>query len=69
MGSSVFHGGFSTFLAIVMLSMGKLYSIQMGFKIWVCIIGYGLLNGIVLMPTLLSILGPVGSIHEDKCEE
>ena len=59
MGASVFHGGFSTFLAIATLARAKLYSIMMLYKIWVSIIGFGLLNGIILLPVILSFLGPI----------
>ena len=59
MGSSVLHGGMSTFVAILVLSQGKLYSVIIFFRVWVCIIGYGLLNGIVLLPVILSFIGPV----------
>ena len=59
MGSSVFHGGFSTFLAIAVLSMAKLYTFRVFFKTWVFIISFGMLNGMVLLPVLLSMIGPV----------
>ena len=59
MGSSVFHGGFSTFLAISVLYKARLYSIYIFFRVWVCIIGFGLLSGIILLPIILSFCGPL----------
>lgn len=68
MGSSVLHGGMSTFVAILVLSQGKLYSVIIFFRVWVCIIGYGLLNGIVLLPVILSFIGPVDYKEEIVAE-
>lgn len=61
MGSSVFHGGFSTFLAISVLGPSKSYVFEVFFKCWVCIIVFGMANGFLLLPIILSYIGP----HED----
>ena len=66
MGSSVFHGGFSTFLAIMFLAPSQIYAFQVFFKTWFCIIFFGLINGIVLLPVILSIVGPVDEIEGAK---
>jgi len=66
MGSSVFHGGFSTFLAVSVMYTAKLYTFEVFYKSWTFIIVCGLLNGIVLLPILLSIVGPVS--EESKTE-
>lgn len=58
MGSSVFHGGFSTFLAILVLAPGKTYVFVVFFRIWVGIIIFGMANGFLLLPVLLSFIGP-----------
>ena len=67
MGSSVFHGGFSTFLCIVVLSQAKVYSIVVFFKSWIIIVGLGLLNGLVLLPVILSLVGPLQ--YEEPTEQ
>ena len=59
MGSSVFHGGFSTLIAIGVLAFAKLYASVIFFKTWIFIISIGMLNGMVLLPVLLAIWGPV----------
>ena len=71
MGSSVFHGGFSTFLAISSLFNAKVYYIQVFFKTWCCFIVCGLINGIILQPVLLSFIGPVYTTNakENKNDE
>ena len=71
MGSSVFHGGFSTFLAISSMFGAKVYYIQVFFKTWCCFIVCGLINGIILQPVLLSFIGPVYTTNakENKNDE
>ena len=59
MGSSVFHGAFSTFLAVVTLSASKSYIFRVFFSMWFGIVVYGILHGFVLMPVMLSYLGPL----------
>ena len=68
MGSSVFHGGFSTFLAVSVLYFARLYTFVVFFRTWVFIIGFGMLNGMILLPILLSIVGPV-SDHSEPTKE
>lgn len=65
MGSSVFHGGFSTFLAISVLGPSKSYVFEVFFKCWCCIIIFGMANGFILLPIILSYIGP----HEDLIDE
>jgi Niemann-Pick C1 protein len=59
MGSSVFHGGFSTFLAIIVLGAAKSYIFVVFFRMWVGIIVFGMANGFFLLPVILSFIGPV----------
>ena len=61
MGSSVFHGGFSTFLAIITLSAAKSYIFKVFFKMWFGIIIFGMANGFLLLPVILSFVGPLGN--------
>ena len=61
MGSSVFHGGFSTLLAISALGPSSSYVFVVFFKLWVGIIVFGMSNGFFLLPVVLSQIGPVES--------
>lgn len=61
MGSSVFHGGFSTFLAILALGGAKSYIFVVFFRMWFGIIVFGMANGFLLLPVILSIVGPIGT--------
>ena len=64
MGSSVFHGGLSTFLAICVLAPVKNYIFLTFFRLWFGIILFGLANGFVLLPVLLSLVGPTTKVVE-----
>ena len=68
MGSSVFHGGFSTLLAISAMFGAKVYYTQVFYKSWVCFISAGLVNGLILQPVILSFIGPVYTTNQDKKE-
>ena len=59
MGSSVFHGAFSTFLALTVLGFSKSYHFQVFFKTWVGIVGFGFCSGFFLLPVILTWLGPL----------
>lgn len=58
MGSSVFHGGFSTFIAIFMVAFGTTYIFKTFFREWFGIILFGMMNGFLLLPVILSFIGP-----------
>lgn len=66
MGSSVFHGAFSTFLAIVVLSPSQSYIFRIFFRMWFGIIVFGVANGFILLPVLLSLCGPLPEDPEKK---
>ena len=63
MGSSVFHGGISTMLAISVLGFTKSYVFVIFFRLWVGIIIFGMANGFLLLPVILSIIGPLEAIE------
>jgi len=58
MGSSVFHGGFSTFLAISVLAPAKTYIFVVFYRLWFGIILFGMSNGFLFLPVILSLVGP-----------
>jgi predicted RND superfamily exporter protein len=61
-GMSVFHGGFSTLLAVLPLGMSKSYVFRVLFKMWFMIIIFGSYFGIIVLPIMLRCLGPfIGS--------
>jgi len=68
MGSSVIHGGFSTFLAIAVLGAAKSYIFVVFFRLWFGIIIFGMANGFILLPIILSFIGPVSEDTEAQVE-
>ena len=59
MGSSVFHGGISTLIAVSLLGFSDLYTFRTFWKTWTAMLIFGLLNGMILNPIILSIAGPL----------
>ncbi|XP_021948457.1 protein patched homolog 2 isoform X2 [Folsomia candida] len=57
-GPAVLNGGFSTFLAIILLAGSKSHAFQSFFKIFSVVIVCGLFHGLIFLPVLLSIFGP-----------
>ena len=68
MGSSVFHGGFSTFVAISVLAPAKTYIFVIFYRMWFGMILFGMANGFLLLPVILSFIGPT-QIFIDPTEE
>merc|ERR1711890_155838 len=69
MGSSVFHGGFSTFLVIVTLAPSRTYIFLVFFRLWFGIILFGMSNGFLLLPVILSFVGQVDNVHDPTLED
>ncbi|ODN02586.1 Patched domain-containing protein 3, partial [Orchesella cincta] len=57
-GPAVLNGGFSTFLAFILLANSKSHVFLTFFKIFFLVVVYGLFHGLVFLPVLLSIIGP-----------
>ncbi|XP_059490880.1 patched domain-containing protein 3-like [Neocloeon triangulifer] len=60
-GPPVFNGGFSTFLAFVMLGFSDSFIFTTFFKLFFSVVVYGLFHGLIFLPVVLSILGPSDS--------
>ena len=69
MGVPVFHGAFSTFLAIVMLSTAVSFSMRTFFKQFASVVIFGSFNALALLPCLLSFIGPAPLEGRGKNDE
>ena len=69
MGSSVFHGGFSTFLALSVLAPSKTYIFVVFYKMWCGIIIFGMANGFLLLPVILSYVGTTETVVDHSTLE
>ena len=63
-GPAVLNGGISTFLAFVLLAGSKSHVFSTFFKIFFLVVTFGLFQGLVVLPVLLSILGPSSNYIE-----
>ena len=68
MGSSVFHGGFSTLLAISVMAFATLYTFKVFWKTWTIMIVFGMLNGMILQPVILSFFGPIENTEHNQTQ-
>ena len=57
-GPAVLNGGFSTFLAFILLSFSKSHVFLTFFKIFFLVVVFGLFHGLVFLPVILSLIGP-----------
>ncbi|XP_055603663.1 protein patched homolog 3-like [Uranotaenia lowii] len=57
-GAAVLYGGGSTILALSVLSGSQAYTYRTFFKIFLLVILLGLFHGLVLLPVILSLIGP-----------
>eukprot|EP00092_Neocalanus_flemingeri_P008175 GFUD01008815.1.p1 GENE.GFUD01008815.1~~GFUD01008815.1.p1 ORF type:complete len:989 (+),score=163.46 GFUD01008815.1:223-3189(+) len=57
-GPAVFNGGFSTFLAFVLLAGSKSHVFATFFKVFFLVVLFGLYNGLFMLPVALSFIGP-----------
>jgi predicted RND superfamily exporter protein len=65
LGISVLHGAVSTFLAIVVLAFSGGYVFRIFFKSFFGIVLFGMTHGMILLPVLLSWVGPPSTASDD----
>lgn len=59
-GSAVLNGGVSTFLAVMVLAGSKSYVFRVLFQTFFLTVVLGLIHGLIVLPALLSLVGPRG---------
>ena len=69
MGPAVFNGGLSTLLAFILLATSKSYVFMSFFKIFFLICIFGLFHGLIALPVLLALLGPIDNTEKNNVEE
>ncbi|KAL3868797.1 hypothetical protein ACJMK2_041557 [Sinanodonta woodiana] len=57
-GPAVINGGFSTFLAFVLLADSNSYGFVLFFRVFMSVVVFGLFHGLVYLPVILSFIGP-----------
>ena len=56
-------------IAIIALSLSKSFAFFVFFKCWLAIVVYGLLYGLVLLPLILSLIGPPSTNQNQESNE
>ncbi|KAG5871007.1 hypothetical protein JTB14_006974 [Gonioctena quinquepunctata] len=57
-GAAVMYGGLSMFIGVSMMSQSTAYTFVSFFRIFFLVIVFGLFHGVVLLPVILSMVGP-----------
>ncbi|KAL5022693.1 hypothetical protein ScPMuIL_001848 [Solemya velum] len=65
----VFNGGFSTFLAFILLATSESYVFITFFKIFFLVVLFGLFHGLMYLPVLLSWFGPQPYLSAERRAE
>ncbi|XP_067679237.1 patched domain-containing protein 3-like [Haliotis asinina] len=65
MGPPVFNGGFSTFLAFILLVASNSYVFTTFFKVFLLVVCFGLFHGLIYLPVVLSWIGPSPYLSAD----
>jgi len=68
-GTSVFNGGFSTMLAVLIMASSDTYIFVTFFKCYFLCCVFGLIHGMLFLPALLSVIGPEVQFHENDTED
>merc|ERR1712244_128016 len=61
-GASVFNGAFSTFLAVAAMAASQTYVFRVFFRQFFLVTLIGSIHGLIVLPVLLSLLGPNSSV-------
>jgi len=69
MGTAVAHGGVSTLLAFILVAFSNSYVYLTFFKMFLCVVVFGLFHGILLLPVLLSLIGSHSEHDEEPFED
>ena len=64
-GPAVLNGGISTFLAFILLAGSRSHVFLSFFKIFFLVVMFGLYQGLVVLPVVLSLFGPASSASPD----
>ena len=64
---AVLNGGFTTFLALVVMADSNTHAFQIFFKVFFLTVLFGLFHGVIFLPALLSWIGS-NNIKEEKPE-
>ena len=65
LGPAVLNGGISTFLAFALLATSRSHVFMSFFKIFFLVVSFGLFHGLLVLPVVLSFVGPASSRYTE----
>lgn len=68
-GTAVLNGAITTFLAVAILLMSESYVFWVLSRMFMLTVVFGVANGLILLPVLLSLVGPKAFEHHSKTDE
>ena len=69
MGVAVLNGGFSTLLAFILLAGSDSHVFSVFFRIFLMVVIFGLFHGLILLPVVLSLIGPSTYVNVKNAED
>ena len=69
MGPAVLNGGISTLIAFILLAGSESHVFSVFFKIFLLVVTFGLFHGLILLPVLLSLIGPAPYLNSKPATE
>ena len=63
MGASILIGGFTTFLAVVPIAGSSATMLMTVFKAFFAMVALGVTHGLILLPVVLSLVGPTTNVR------
>ncbi|KFG63350.1 patched family protein [Toxoplasma gondii RUB] len=69
MGNPIFHGASSTLLGIMLLGFSESFVFTVFFRMMVMVVAFGASHGMLLLPVILSWIGPMGHTDHGKALE
>ncbi|KAL4229916.1 Patched domain-containing protein 3 [Mactra antiquata] len=67
-GAPIFHGAISTILGVILLAFAKSFIFYSFFQVMSLVITFGILHALLLLPVILSLIGPSNSMGESKID-
>ena len=69
MGPAVLNGGISTLIAFILLAGSESHVFSVFFKIFLMVVAFGLFHGLILLPVILSLIGPAPYLNAKPANE
>eukprot|EP00916_Digyalum_oweni_P005982 GHVL01010318.1.p1 GENE.GHVL01010318.1~~GHVL01010318.1.p1 ORF type:complete len:775 (-),score=121.43 GHVL01010318.1:80-2404(-) len=66
MGNPMLHGAMSTQLGVLMLGFSGSYIFRVFFKMMTMVLIFGVTHGVILLPVILSLIGPMGDNRDPE---